>query len=90
MGGNCAIGLYAAACMREGNTTANNSTHIGVHQHTQGSNTYSDLLTRTDNADSTIVRSGSSLTCTNNESVNIKFIVKYFNLISLDTSNNLA
>ena len=91
MGGNCAIGLYAAACMREGNTTANNTTHIGVHQHTQGSNTYSDLLTRTDNSDSTIVRSGGNLTCTNNEtSVNLKFIVKYFNLISLDTSNNLA
>ena len=91
MGGNCAIGLYAAACMREGNTTANNTTHIGVHQHTQGSNTYSDLLTRTDNSDSTIVRSGGNLTCTNNETgVNLKFIVKYFNLIALDTSNNLA
>ena len=64
---------------------------IGVHQHTQGSNTYSDLLTRTDNSDSTIVRSSGNLTCTNNESsVNLKFIVKYFNLISLDTSNNLA
>jgi len=91
MGGNCAIGLYAAACMREGSTTQNNTTHIGVHQHTQGSNTFSDLLTRTDNADSSIVRSGSSLVCTNNESsVNLQFIVKYFNLISLDTSNNLA
>ena len=91
MGGNCAIGLYAAACMREGNTTANNTTHIGVHQHTQGSNTDSDLLTRTDNSDSTIVRSGGNLTCTNNETgVNLKFIVKYFNLIALDTSNNLA
>ena len=91
MGGNCAIGLYAAACMREGSTTQNNTTHIGVHQHTQGSNTYSDLLTRTDNSDSTIVRSSGNLTCTNNESsVNLKFIVKYFNLISLDTSNNLA
>jgi len=91
MGGNCSIGFFAAAAKREGSTTADNSTYLGSHTHTQGSNNYTDILSRHDDSDSYITRSGSSLVCTNNQtSVNIEFIVKYFNLIALDGSNNLA